>query len=37
MDFDCDGNWQAMLFHAALPPYAAHKLLVSTQIIAIVL
>ena len=30
MDFDYDGNWQAMLFHAPLLSLAAHKLL--TQI-----
>ena len=32
MDFDYDGNWQAMLFHAHLPSLAVRKLLVSTQI-----
>ena len=32
MDFDYDGNWQAMLFHAPLLSSAAHKLLVSIQI-----
>ena len=33
MDFDFDGNWQAVLFHnAPLLSSAVHKLLVYTQI-----
>ena len=32
MDFNCDGNWQAVLLHAPLHSSGACKLLVSTQI-----
>ena len=32
MDFDCDSNWQAMLFHAPLLSLATPKLLVFTHI-----
>ena len=32
MNFDYDGNWQALLFHDPLMSSAAHKLPISTQI-----